>query len=215
MRRTKEDSEKTRDDILDAAALTFSRKGFSRSTLEEIARAAHVTRGAIYWHFKNKVEIFDALHERLHQLFIAFIHADISDDQTDSLIQLEQLCVSLFIDLETNSRKRQTLALFLLHTNYAGDLEICRDKHFSRREECSVLFARYFEKARSRGQLPADADPVFLTRALNYYIKGILMDYLAAPDKFDMRRQAPLFMRLFFCGLPLCSGQAGAPSPLL
>ena len=67
MRRTKADAERTRRAILDEAVRLFAEKGVSETSLEEIARAANVTRGAIYWHFKNKMEIFDALHERLYQ----------------------------------------------------------------------------------------------------------------------------------------------------
>jgi TetR/AcrR family acrAB operon transcriptional repressor len=66
MRKTKEEAQKTREDLLKAAALVFSDKGVARSTLAEIAKAAGVTRGAIYWHFENKAEIFDALHDRMH-----------------------------------------------------------------------------------------------------------------------------------------------------
>jgi hypothetical protein len=39
----------------------FLERGVSRATLDEIARAAGVTRGAIYWHFRDKLEIFVAL----------------------------------------------------------------------------------------------------------------------------------------------------------
>lgn len=201
MRRTKEESEQTRNAILDAAAITFSAKGFSRATLEEIATAAHVTRGAIYWHFKNKVEIFDALHDRLHGLFVSFVAEDMTHEHPEPLVQLEELCVKLLVDLETNSRKRQALALFLLHTNYAGDLAPYKEKHLGRREECSILYTGYFHKAQKLGQLAADADIEMMPRAINYYMKGILLDYLAAPEKFDIKEQAPRFMNLFFRGL--------------
>ena len=59
MRRTKEDSEQTREDILNASVRIFSEKGVSQATLDEIAKAANVTRGAIYWHFENKFQMLD------------------------------------------------------------------------------------------------------------------------------------------------------------
>ena len=64
-RRTKAEAEETRQRILDAAERLFFVDGVSRTSLELIANAAGVTRGAIYWHFKNKVELFEALHERV------------------------------------------------------------------------------------------------------------------------------------------------------
>jgi TetR/AcrR family acrAB operon transcriptional repressor len=59
-RRTKEDALATRDSILDAAELLFVEQGVSRTTLQHIATAAGVTRGAIYWHFLDKGAMFNA-----------------------------------------------------------------------------------------------------------------------------------------------------------
>ena len=53
-RRTKAEAESTRAAILDAAEVLFYQHGVSRTTLEKIALAANVTRGAIYWHFENR-----------------------------------------------------------------------------------------------------------------------------------------------------------------
>lgn len=61
MRRTKEDSEKTRTAILLAAEELFLEKGVSHTSLEQIARAAGVTRGAVYWHFQNKAHLFNEM----------------------------------------------------------------------------------------------------------------------------------------------------------
>src|SRR4051794_1245695 len=65
MRRTKDDSEQTRKRILAAARDEFARRGVTRTTLEHIAHAAGVTRGAIYWHFANKAELFNAMREQV------------------------------------------------------------------------------------------------------------------------------------------------------
>jgi TetR/AcrR family acrAB operon transcriptional repressor len=58
VRRTKKESEQTRRQIIAAARRVFARQGVRRTTLEEVARAAGVTRGAIYWHFAGKTELF-------------------------------------------------------------------------------------------------------------------------------------------------------------
>src|ERR1043165_9375663 len=64
-RRTKEEALETRSRILDAAEQGFHAKGVSHASLEEIATAADVTRGAIYWHFKDKAKLFDAMMQRV------------------------------------------------------------------------------------------------------------------------------------------------------
>ena len=64
-RRTKEDAVATRNSLLDAAEQVFYQKGVSHASLNDIALAAGATRGAIYWHFKDKVDLFNAMMERV------------------------------------------------------------------------------------------------------------------------------------------------------
>ena len=65
MRRTKEDAEKTRVALLASAERLFLDKGVAHTSLDQIARDAGVTRGAVYWHFQNKAHLF---HEMLNQV---------------------------------------------------------------------------------------------------------------------------------------------------
>lgn len=62
---TKEDALATRHRLLDAAEYVFVEKGVSRTSLHDIAHAAGVSRGAVYWHFKNKADLFNAIMERI------------------------------------------------------------------------------------------------------------------------------------------------------
>src|SRR3569833_2810702 len=64
-RRTKEAAQETRAHLLDAAERVFSEKGVTSTSLNEIAVAAGVTRGALYRHFKNKLDLVGALMERV------------------------------------------------------------------------------------------------------------------------------------------------------
>src|SRR5436853_7028091 len=64
-RRTRKEALETRNRILDAAETVFHERGVAHASLEEIAATAEVTRGAIYWHFKDKAELFDAMMQRV------------------------------------------------------------------------------------------------------------------------------------------------------
>lgn len=64
MRRTKEDAQQTKQQLQAAAKELFNEKGFARTTLDEIARKAGMTRGAAYWHFRNKDELFETVVEK-------------------------------------------------------------------------------------------------------------------------------------------------------
>jgi len=60
-----------RDRILDAAMVVFRHHGFRRSSIEQAAEAAGLTRQALYHHFKSKEALFRAVIERLHQSALA------------------------------------------------------------------------------------------------------------------------------------------------
>ena len=66
-------TEETRTLILQAAVEVFFTEGFTNATLEKIAKQANVTRGAIYWYFKNKKDIFKALHEHLYKTMMQIV----------------------------------------------------------------------------------------------------------------------------------------------
>jgi len=64
-RKTKKDAELTRQRIIHAAREVFLVRGVSRTTMEHIAAQAGVTRGAVYWHFDNKIDLFHAMREQV------------------------------------------------------------------------------------------------------------------------------------------------------
>ncbi len=202
-RRTKEEAEETRNKILSAATKLFSEKGYFYTSLEDIAKAAILTRGAIYWHFKNKADIFDALHERLHSSFLETILQDLEKSHPHPLEQLQDLCIALLLDLESDAEKRCVLTLFLLRCDYSGELEVYQERHRTKKTECLKLFSRYFEKIHAQKMktqegYAQETNPDILALALSCYIKGIIVEYLNNPNLINMTEQAPALIKLFF-----------------
>lgn len=54
----------TKDRIINVAAKIFSRFGFHKTTVDEIARAAHKAKGSVYYYFKSKEELFQGVVEK-------------------------------------------------------------------------------------------------------------------------------------------------------
>ena len=71
MRKTKEEAEKTRDNILKSALKVFLKNGYSKTSLAGIAENAGYTRGAVYWHFKDKSEILEKIISKFHERFFS------------------------------------------------------------------------------------------------------------------------------------------------
>ena len=67
MKRTQEDAEKTRQSILDAGLKLFIENGYNNTSMQDIAKEANVTRGAIYWHFKSKEDFVIAVADSIYQ----------------------------------------------------------------------------------------------------------------------------------------------------
>ncbi|WDE02619.1 TetR family transcriptional regulator [Thalassomonas actiniarum] len=90
-RKTKEEAERTRKTLIHAALMHFSEHGVAHTTLNDISKAAGVTKGAFYWHFKNKLEIFEAIVEAYSQ--------PLDEKATNMLEQAEEPLSGLFQSL--------------------------------------------------------------------------------------------------------------------
>ena len=96
VRRTKEEALETRNRILDAAEAVFHARGVARPSLADIAEAAGVTRGAIYWHFKNKSDVFAAMCDRVNLPVEALCAPERLAKQEDPLGSIRDICAFVF-----------------------------------------------------------------------------------------------------------------------
>jgi AcrR family transcriptional regulator len=85
--RMTERTEETREALIAAARSLFAERGFAAVGIEEIVRAARMTRGALYHHFDSKEDLFRAVYERVEQELVEHIAADAmsTSDPLDAL----------------------------------------------------------------------------------------------------------------------------------
>ena len=104
--------EDRRQQILDAAVTSFSRKGFHQATIEDIRLEAGLSRGAVYHYFKSKEDIIDGLRQRSADETDS-IFADVAEieDPMDNLIGLVDSTLDRIISPASLDANR--LALFL------------------------------------------------------------------------------------------------------
>ena len=138
------------------------------------------------------------MYERLYQPLTEMILQDIEKDHPEPLRQLQDLCIKLLQDLESNIQKRQAITIFMIKCNYSGNMTAYKEKHRVKKEESLKLFSSYFIKARKKGMLSPDADPLMLTLSIRCYIKGIIVEYLDDPDHFKIGLWAPKLIEQFF-----------------
>ena len=191
MRRTKQQSERTRQDILAAARKVFARQGVTRTTFEEIAASAGVTRGAIYWHFADKTELFFAMREQvavpmIDQIDLALLHADGSDP----LAGVERFLRGILGALESDPAARRTFQIMGFKCEYVGELE--RELGLQRLR-CSELVSKLtqtYGRARRAGQLRAGLRPSMAALETCSFVIGLTRLWLLDARSSLVRRVA-------------------------
>ncbi|MDH4580637.1 TetR family transcriptional regulator [Pseudomonas sp. BN415] len=189
-RRTKEEAEETRVQILDATERVFHEKGVSRASLAEIAAAAGVSRGAIYWHFENKTDLFQAMLERIHMPLEELARASESEDEPDPLGRMHQLLVRLLKRVELDPQSRRIHEILRHKVEYTEELGDLRQKMQDQSAECDLRITKALRNAVSRGQLPANLDCRRAAVSVHAYMEGIQTNWLLVPDGFSLAGEA-------------------------
>ena len=184
VRRTKEEAQQTRSQILEAAEKAFYERGISRTTLAEIAGIAGVTRGAIYWHFKDKADLIQAMLDSLHEPLDELARAGENPDEDDPLGCLRQLLITLFQRVALDPKTRRI-------TEILYDL---RQQRQTDSVECNGRIDQSLRNAVQRKQLPATLDTARAAICLHAYIDGLLSQWLLVPESFSLQRDAELLV---------------------
>lgn len=189
-RKTKQQALETRQHILDVALRLFSQKGVSATSLADIAHAAGVTRGAIYWHFRNKSDLFNEIWE--------LSESDIGDLEIeyrakfpgDPLSALRELLVYILEATVTEERRRLMMEIIFHKCEFVGEMIAVQQAQRSLYMEGYERIESTLNLCRAAGMLPEN----LLTRRaailMRCYMTGIMESWLFAPDSFDLRREA-------------------------
>lgn len=199
-RKTKAEAAKTRRNILDAAFAVFSDKGFMRTTLRDIASAAGVTRGAIYWHFKDKVDLFLALSEEI-AASAAARPEDVREDRVQSLEDLKRDILNYLVNFETNPRYAVFYELMNYRTEYTRELEPVRTRQREQQREILQRAGAMFVRLKAHGAVRCDLDPACAALSLLAWIVGLVEIWLSDPASFSITETAPALLDHFFRGI--------------
>jgi TetR/AcrR family acrAB operon transcriptional repressor len=199
MRRTKEEAAVTRETILDAAMQVFRDKGYAAATLDDIARAAEVTRGAIYWHFDGKAAVYNALvQERFGR---AFAHLGKLLAQPGApLERLRRLLVWQLAFVEENAEYRAVLELTLLKTVATPELAEGMARKAQNLAQMRRQLAELIDEAKAAGELRADVDADTAALAALGMTSGVTSLWLLDPQAFSIQAQAEPLVALFLSG---------------
>ena len=108
-----------RESILDTAARLFSQKGYSGVSIRDIAQACRLTNAALYYHFKNKEDLYLAVLHRDHQKVMRSVVGDPPQAGGDLAARLRQLVLRYAGAMCGQRQSFQTLRRDLAHIDHA------------------------------------------------------------------------------------------------
>ena len=182
--------------VLDAAARIFRDRGYSGTTMRAIGTEAKLKAGSIYYHFRSKDELIEAVLDLGITTVSDMVHAAIAElppsasyrDRIDAAIRAH-----LHVIIEYGDYTLATRRVF-------GQVpRSVREKHNHKRDAYGRLWQKMLEAAQQAGELRADADTrlvrLFVVGALNWTVEWF------KPDGKPLEDVANEFSDLIFKGL--------------
>lgn len=200
---TKEEALATRHRLLDAAEHVFSEKGVSRSSLNDIALAAGATRGAIYWHFKNKTDLFQAMMERITMPMEDVLRQIEGDENVDPLDQLQRAMLEALRKIETDAQTRRVFEVAILKVEYVDEQVELQDRHRQCRDDAVQQMQRSLEQACVRRRVTLPLPAAAAAQGLHALIDGLIRNWLLAPTAFGLVAVAEPSLQVYLRGLGL------------
>jgi TetR/AcrR family transcriptional regulator, acrAB operon repressor len=203
VRRTKEEALETRASILDAAEQVFFEKGVSRTSLADIAQAAGVTRGAIYWHFANKGDLFNEMFDRVLLPLDELKAASVNPGEADPLGRLIDICTVCLRDTAANPQRRRVFDILFLKCEFVEEMGPVMARYQNNMREGLGKLEVGLRNAISKGQLPADLNTKLAATMLHAFVGGSLRDMMMLPEFTDFDMHAQQMVEAMFDALRL------------
>jgi len=202
-RRTKADAQTTRNNLLDAAEQLFQSRGVSHTSLNDIATAAGTTRGAIYWHFKDKADLFNAMMERVtlpleQTLVVAYV-----EQSAHPVAEIRSAMLEALRLIATDEQTCRVLKIATHQVEYTTDMGAVLERHLSVHGGCVARNHAALQRAfAARGQSPPMALD-FAARGLQVLVEGLVHQWLLNTEAFDLQANGRAALDVYLRGLGL------------
>ncbi len=200
MKRTKEEAERTRHDIIDAGLRVFGAKGVEAARVEDIAKEAGVTRGAFYYYFKNKMELYVELLEARAGYYKRIIDDSFSKD----LLPLERIrCYMTNVLQKVGTDDKfaafNEMVLYKSHNVNLAIESINTDE--SQRLIPTQIFIDSFEDAKASEEINSDMSVEYFVWSIFIFLQGAIVFRSMNRDRFTLEDKAVGLVDTFLSGL--------------
>lgn len=215
VRRTKDAALETRSSLLDTAERVFSEHGVSRTSLADIAQAAGVTRGAIYWHFQDKADLFCEMVARVTLPMEAAACQANLHEIADPLGAIRAMMVGILQRTSEDPQARRVFHIVFHKCEYVDEMKAVSKRFNEMQAGCLKHFEQGLRAAIARGQLPGSVDARRAAMGLHALIDGLISNWVIDPESIPLKRDAGYVVDLFLNGLRYtpANGAAGRKKP--
>jgi len=192
VRKTKEDAEITRQRIIDAARELFALHGVSKTSLEKIAKHAHVTRGAVYWHFENKTELFHAMREQVFLPLIDRIDSTLlsNKEEKNPLKRIENFLTGTIRVLSDDTATRQTYEVLMTKCEYVDEFAAVLQQILHNCDGIVSNIEQVYKEAQDQNLVNPNQSPAALAMDTHLFFSGLLHMWVKDSDGDRFRNQA-------------------------
>ncbi len=201
VRRTKEEAQATRNLILDTAEVVFHERGVSRSTLNDIAQAAGLTRGAIYWHFQDKADVFNAMMKRVTLPLEETAQRSDDPELEDPLAYMRANFTHALRLTVNDPQVRRVFEIATHKVEYVEETQAVRERHLATRDECLLHAQRGITLAMERGLLPKRIPARTAALGLHALIDGLIQNWMLDTEAFDLVKVGQQVLDTYLAGL--------------
>jgi len=199
-RKTKEDAERTYHALLDAATKLFIQRGVAKTTLNDIATAAGMTRGAVYWHFDNKDAVILALWERNAGAQHRAFREELTQlDSIDPAGYLRSALFGMIQKVVEEPKIGQAIRITMHNVEFTEEKTELQRFLQKKREDFHVAMENAFTIIREQGQLKSELPSNLLAHALISYLFGLLHNHLEPGlSDINLKENGQALLNLFF-----------------
>lgn len=204
-RRTKEEALATRELLLDTAETIFLQRGVAQTSLNDIACAAGLTRGAVYWHFEDKAALYNALMDRLSTTCATLVQGAQQQHPHDAVAALRSLANAPARLILDNAHALRLFTIAMHRVEFSEDLAAIWARHVSKGSEYIALIEESLRAVEAQGhalRLPVASAALGLFTLVDGLLTYITLD----PARLDRLQEAGPVIDAFLAGL-------GCPPP--
>ena len=202
-RRTKEDALATRSSLLDAAERVFLAKGVAGTSLNDIAVEAGTTRGAIYWHFQDKADLFNAMMDRVVMPLQLAMESVACPGEADPLPHLRTALRQAMHQTVADPHTRRVFEVATHKVEYVDSLCAIRERHLRMRNQGVDGFRHALLRSASHRGVRLPVPAAQAAQGLHALLDGLIQNWLLDPAAFDLEAVGTRAVDAYLRGLGL------------